>query len=146
MIKEKYKNLNPYNDKGKPTFKKRNVKGVYIIKNKKDILYVGYSGTDLYKSMYRHFQKWNDKDQVRIEFDNPYKYKIDIILTNTKLGASRLEKALIIKYKPKLNPEKYWLNYNTDDKEQEIYKEFTYKKWNTKKIKQNKADEQEYPF
>ena len=146
MIKEKYKNLNPYNDKGKPTFKKRNVKGVYIIKNKKDILYVGYSGTDLYKSMYRHFQKWNDKDQVRIEFDNPYKYKIDIILTNTKLGASRLEKALIIKYKPKLNPEKYWLNYNTDNKEQEIYKEYTYKKWNTKKVKQNKADEEEYPF
>ena len=146
MIKEKYKNLNPYNDKGKPTFKKRNVKGVYIIRNKNQILYVGYSGTDLYKTMYRHFQKWNDKDQVRVEYKNIKNLKVDIILTSTKIEASRLEKALIIKYKPRDNPEQYWLNFDTDNKEQEIYKEYTYKKWNTKKVKQNKADDEEYPF
>ena len=146
MIKEKYKNIKPYNEKGKPTFKKRNVKGVYIIRNKKDILYIGYSGTDLYKTMYRHFQKWNDKNQVRIEYKNINNLKIDIILTSTKLQASRLEKALIIKHKPKDNPDQYWLNFDTDDKEQEIYKEYLYKNWNVKKVKNNKTNEDEYPF
>ena len=146
MIKEKYKNIKPYNEKGKPTFKKRNVKGVYIIRNKKDILYIGYSGTDLYKTMYRHFQKWNDKSQIRIEYNNTNNLKIDIILTSTKLQASRLEKALIIKYKPKDNPEQYWLNFDTDDKEQEIYKEYLYKNWNVKKVKENKTDEENFPF
>lgn len=146
MIKEKYKNITPYNDKGKPTFKKRNVKGVYIIRHKKEILYIGYSGTDLYKTMYRHFQKWNDKSQIRIEYNNTNNLKIDIILTSTKLQASRLEKALIIKYKPKDNPEQYWLNFDTDDKEQEIYKEYLYKNWNVKKVKQNKTDEEKHPF
>ena len=146
MIKEKYKNIKPYNEKGKPTFKKRNVKGVYIIRNKKDILYVGYSGTDLYKTMYRHFQKWNDKSQIRVEYKNTNNLKIDIILTSTKLQASRLEKALIIKYKPKDNPDQYWLNFDTDDKEQEIYKEYLYKNWNVKKVKDNKTNADEYPF
>jgi predicted GIY-YIG superfamily endonuclease len=146
MIKEKYKNIKPYNEKGKPTFKKRNVKGVYIIRNKKDILYIGYSGTDLYKTMYRHFQKWNDKSQIRIEYKNTNNLKIDIILTSTKLQASRLEKALIIKYKPKDNPDQYWLNFDTDDKEQEIYKEYLYKNWNVKKVKDNKTNADEYPF
>jgi hypothetical protein len=146
MIKEKYKNIKPYNEKGKPTFKKRNVKGVYIIRNKKDILYIGYSGTDLYKTMYRHFQKWNDKSQIRIEYKNTNNLKIDIILTSTKLQASRLEKALIIKHKPKDNPEQYWLTFDTDDKEQEIYKEYLYKNWNVKKVKDNKTNADEYPF
>ena len=146
MIKEKLKNINPYNEKGKPTFKKRNVKGVYIIRNKKEILYIGYSGTDLYKTMYRHFQKWVDYSQVRVEYKHISNLKIDIILTSTKLQASRLEKALIIKYKPKDNPDQYWINFDTDDKENEIYKEYIYKKWNIKKVKDNKADEENYPF
>jgi excinuclease UvrABC nuclease subunit len=146
MIKEKYKNITPYNDKNKPTFKKRNVKGVYIIRNKNVILYIGYSGVDLYKTMYRHFQKWNDYSQVRVEYKNISNLKIDIILTSTKLQASRLEKALIIKYKPKDNPDQYWINFNTDDKENQIYKEYIYKKWNVKKVKENKADAEQYPF
>lgn len=146
MIKEKLKNISPYNEKGKPTFKKRYVKGVYIIRNKKDILYIGYSSTDLYKTMYRHFQKWNDYSQVRVEYKNISNLKIDIILTSTKLQASRLEKALIIKYKPKDNPDQYWINFDVDDKENEIYKEYIYKKWNTKKVKDNKADAEQYPF
>lgn len=146
MIKEKLKNISPYNEKGKPTFKKRNVKGVYIIRNKKEILYIGYSGVDLYKTMYRHFQKWDDYSQVRVEYKNISNLKIDIILTSTKLQASRLEKALIIKYKPKDNPEQYWINFDVDDKENEIYKEYMYKKWNIKKVKNNIADAEQYPF
>lgn len=146
MIKDKYKNLKPYNDKGKPTFKKRGVKGCYIIRNKKEILYIGYSGTDLYKAMYRHFQKWNDYSQVRVTYDYLKNLRVDIIICSSKLEASRLEKALIIKYKPKENPNQYWLNFDTDNKEEEIYKEYIYKKWNVKKVQQNKADEEEYPF
>lgn len=146
MIKDKYKNLSPYNSKGKPTFKKRNVKGCYIIKKNKVILYVGYSGVDLYKAMYRHFQKWNDYSQVRVLYNNLKDLKVDIIICSTKLESSRLEKALIIKYKPKENPDQYWLNFDTDKKEEEVYKEFIYKKWNTKKVQKNKADEEEYPF
>lgn len=146
MIKDKYKNLNPYNSKGLPTFKKRNVKGVYIIRKNKDILYIGYSGTDLYKAMYRHFQKWNDYSQVRVLYSNLKDLKVDIIICSTKIESSRLEKALIIKYKPKENPDQYWLNFDTDNKEEEIYKEYNYTKWNNKKVKWNKQDEEEYPF
>ena len=88
---------------GYPDTRKKS--GVYLIANKKnEIVYVGYSETQLYKTMYRHFESWNDKTQTRAVF--PRKgYKIRVVLCTPK-QAIKLEKALILKHKPKGNPDK----------------------------------------
>ena len=94
----------PYNNLGKTTFRFITRKsGVYLIKSKKTnkIVYVGYSGNDLYRTMYRHFQKWTDNTQYRATFTKNG-YTIRVVLTTPK-RASLLEKALIKKYKPKGN-------------------------------------------
>jgi len=146
MIKDKIKDFKPYTN-GKPTFKLRKRPGVYLIYKAGVLRYVGYSGSDLYKAMYRHFQQWNDKTQIRVNYNYLEGITVRVILTNTKQQASRLEKALIIKEKPTDNPAQYWLEFEPDDKEQEIYKEYIYKHWRKpKKTDKPKADEEEYPF
>ena len=89
----------------------------------KDILrYVGYSAANCYKSFYRHFQSWNDKTQQRVTY-NPTNENIKarLIYTNTANQAAKLEKALIIKYRPTDNIQQYWINYDTDKQEEEIH-------------------------
>jgi hypothetical protein len=59
MKKTRYKE--PYNKYGKTNFGfTENKSGVYLIKSKRTnkIVYVGYSASNLYKTMYRHFQSW----------------------------------------------------------------------------------------
>jgi excinuclease UvrABC nuclease subunit len=82
--------------------------GVYIIKKDETIVYIGHSTSDLYKTLYRHFQSWNDKTQVRTVYPKSQrnKYTVRVVLTS-KAKAPRLEKALICKYQPKDNPQKY---------------------------------------
>lgn len=106
MIKTRFKKA--YNAKGKPNFPDLRAKsGVYLIQNPKGVIvYVGYSGTDLYKTMYRHFQRWNDETQVRATFDKRRAYKVRVVLVSP-VKAVRLEKALILKYKPTKNHYKY---------------------------------------
>jgi len=142
-IVEKIDAQPPYTN-GKPTFKKRRRPGVYLIFKHGVLRYVGYSGADLYKALYRHFQQWNDKTQVRVQYTNLAGIKVRVIYTNTKLQASRLEKALIIKEQPPDNPAQYWLDFETDNKEEEIYKEYIYKKW--RKPAAKKEPEENYPF
>ena len=104
---------------GKPTFKKRKESGVYLIYNKdKKLLYVGYSGSDLYKALYRHFTSWSDRRQKR--FTYPQDYLVRIILT-TKQRAHLLEKFLITR----LSPEDALMKYNDylTDKQQETVKQ-----------------------
>jgi len=104
MIKSRFKKA--YKENGKTNFPDTIKKsGVYLIANKKGVIvYVGYSGSNLYKTMYRHFQSWNDPTQIRSTF--PKKgYNLRIVLT-TKAKAQKLERALILKYKPKGNPDK----------------------------------------
>lgn len=104
------------------TFAKRNKSGVYIIYKNNKPVYIGFSRTDVYKALYRHFQKWSDKTQVRVTYDpNNASYKVRVIYCNTSLNADRLEKALIIKLKPKDNPQKYWLSNEIDEQEKKIY-------------------------
>lgn len=88
-------NLLPY--KGKS--------GCYIIKENNVVVYVGYSGVNLYKTILRHFQKWSSKYQEVVTYVNDYSrndYKIRVI-TCTPKQAERLEKALINKYSPRDN-------------------------------------------
>ena len=97
--------LSAYNSEGKPNLKvlSASIKqsGVYFIKDTQDkIVYVGYSATNLYKTIYRHFQEWNDKKQRRFVY--PRTYKVRIIFT-TPTRAALLEKYLITKMEPRDN-------------------------------------------
>jgi predicted GIY-YIG superfamily endonuclease len=82
--------------------------GVYIIRSKrtKKPVYIGYSGTNLYKTITRHFQSWDDPTQVRTVYENKGAYQIRIVITRTPARAEALERALIVKFKPRDNPNK----------------------------------------
>jgi hypothetical protein len=97
----------PYNSDGSTAFNIRKKSGVYIIFKNDVIDYIGYSGYDLYKTLYRHFQNWNDHTQVRVSYKNMKNITVRVIYTKTKSVAEKLERALIIKYQPKSNPNKY---------------------------------------
>lgn len=98
----------PYKS-GKTTLpvKYYNRAGVYLIKSKQTnkIMYVGHSATSLKKTLYRHFQKWNDRQQDRFVYDKN-KYMVKIYRTTPRI-APRLEKALIQKFTPPHNKNKY---------------------------------------
>lgn len=98
--------LPPYTD-GKTTFRDAvNKAGVYVIKNSaKQIVYVGYSRNNLYRTLYRHFQKWDDSQQPRITYGK-HGYTVRVIIT-TPDQATRLEKYLIKKMKPRDNSVEY---------------------------------------
>ena len=82
--------------------------GVYIIKRPGTTkpLYVGMSQTNLYKTITRHFQAWPDNSQVRVTYSQRSNVVMRVIITTPK-QAERLEKHLILKYKPTDNPNKY---------------------------------------
>jgi len=75
--------------------------GVYLIKKEGSdkISYIGYSNSDLYKTMYRHFQSWNDKTQFRAVYKKDT-HEVRVMLCKTKKEVERLEKYLIQKLKP----------------------------------------------
>ncbi|MEM6342532.1 MAG: GIY-YIG nuclease family protein [Bacteroidota bacterium] len=77
--------------------------GVYVIRSKrtKKILYVGYSGSQLYKTLYRHFQDWRKSNQYRAEYRNPNQYEVMVILTQSCVNASALEQYYINKLEPR---------------------------------------------
>jgi len=81
--------------------------GVYLIKYNGQIVYIGYSAGSLYKTITRHFQSWKDKNQVRVTYPQSESYKVRVVYTRTGSQAAELERALILKYRPKDNPNKY---------------------------------------
>ena len=119
----------PYNDDGSTAFPARNVPGCYLIYRESDditgptyqLRYVGYSGKDVYKALYRHFQTWNDRQVDRGERSERIVYKVRsdirvrVIYCRSAAQASELEKALILKYRPKDNHDKLALLELTDD-------------------------------
>ena len=124
----KFRFVKPYSNVGiggKSNFKEAQGRaGVYLIKQDDEIVYIGQSGTDLYKTMNRHFQQWNDTKAARVTYYNlldRYVFKVRIVYC-TALQAARLEKALIIKYRPRDNKEKYQ-DYEFDYKIYEQYDE-----------------------
>lgn len=89
-------------------------KGVYVIKKKDNIVYVGLSYTDVKRTLYRHFQKWTDKrtdwtkkqqnyERVTYEGQNKNLFKIKVIFCKTDKEVTLLEYLLIKKLKPKDN-------------------------------------------
>ena len=109
MKKTRFKK--PYRNDGKTNFRESSKQsGVYIIADKKskELLYVGYSTYDLYKTMYRHFQAWprsKSNWQYRAVFDRE---KCLVRIVYLSPGRSiKLERALILKHQPPYNKEKY---------------------------------------
>jgi len=112
------------NNKLKPNLQIQSKKfntGVYFVKDAKTnkILYVGYSGVNLYKTMYRHFQKWTSK-QYRVRF-NKLGYKVKIIFCSPD-KAQRLEKYYIQKFKTLLNKHQYEADFETAKDTDEVNK------------------------
>lgn len=75
--------------------------GCYLIKKNNEVVYVGQSGNNLYRTIYRHFQEWNENGKKRITYKK-YGCTIRVIKT-TAAQAKRLERYLINKFKPKDN-------------------------------------------
>jgi len=84
----------------------RKKSGVYLIYKGQQLVYIGMSQSNIYKALLRHFQSWNDPRQIRVTYPQTPLYKVSIVYTTPK-QAPRLEKALIIRLKPKDNPNKY---------------------------------------
>ena len=120
-----YKFMPPYDNQGNTNFPltmKRS--GVYLIKENGVLVYVGYSETNLYKTMYRHFQYWKDK-QYRVTYSDKLKtgsYLVRVIFC-TPAQAFRLEGALILKYRPRDNAHQYE-GYELDEKDEKILSQY----------------------
>ena len=104
-----FKFLPPYQREHKTTFPKAQKRsGVYIIKENGKITYVGMSGNNLYRTLYRHFEAWTHSQKVLTYQSRlkEYNYTVRIIFC-TRNQAFRLEKYLIKKYRPRDNDEMY---------------------------------------
>ncbi len=102
------------------TFNARNIGGVYLIFKAGKLVYCGKSRHNLYKTMYRHFQNWDSSTQTRVVYKNLKQITCQVVYLNKVKDIDNLEKAIILKHKPKDNPQKY-KNYLPDEKEIEIY-------------------------
>jgi excinuclease UvrABC nuclease subunit len=102
--------VKPYRSTGKTTLPELvNKSGVYLIKENSRLVYVGMSLSNLYRTMYRHFEQWNHDGQSVVTYVNKMKkndYTVRVILC-TKAQATRLEKTLIKKHRPRDNENKY---------------------------------------
>jgi len=67
-----YKKLPKNGKKGELNLKQfYKKKGIYRIFENGNLIYIGYSGTNLYKTISRHFHIWKDsKQQARISYSN----------------------------------------------------------------------------
>jgi len=85
----------------------KNKSGVYLIKESATgkVVYVGYSSSNLYKVIMRHFYYWKDQRQIRVSYSFPGLYKVRAVVT-TPAMAMKLEKYLILKLQPEDNPDK----------------------------------------
>ena len=112
----------PYTATGKTIFPERGKSGVYMIYKGENLRYVGFSANDLYKTMYRHFQSWQDEKQVRVVYKNLKDIKVRVVYC-PPMQAAKLERALIIKYSPTDNPQKL-LNFKIEKGEATVFQKF----------------------
>lgn len=125
---------------GKTVFNLQKKPGVYLIYRREEIVYIGFSGYNLYKTMYRHFQTWNHKNQIVVTYSRSPEITVRVVYTNTALRAQKLEKALILKHKPKDNPNKYE-QYTLTPKDEENLKAYA-----DEPINDIIRGESDYPF
>jgi len=117
--------LNPYDENGKTTFANaKNKSGVYLIKENGKVVYVGYSGNNLYRTLYRHFQQWNHSGQEVVSYKSKLSrnnYTVRVVYC-TASQAAKLESALIVKHQPRDNTQK--LKAFTDNSEKHIWETY----------------------
>lgn len=120
---KRYRKVTIYPEKGKTNIGFcREKSGCYLIYKGDKLRYIGMSGTDLYKTITRHFQSWNDRTQVRTTYPQDSSYKISIVLCSPS-QAGRLERYLIVRMQPVDNPDKlrnYTLNLDEQKAGQEM--------------------------
>lgn len=117
---KKTKTRPPYHDDGRTRFPQRGAPGAYLIYKESwmgahALRYVGYSGTDVYKALYRHFQTWNDdREQYRPGAGKRKRvtypkggYLVRVVYCRTGAEAQALETALILKHRPPDNLDKF---------------------------------------
>ena len=112
------------------TFNIRNKGGVYLIYDlEENLKYVGMSTNNLYKTMYHHFQSWNDYKnyypQKRVLYD-PEQVKVRIVYSSSLKQIDRLEKGLIFKYRDLVvldNPNQY-RKHEADENEKNVVREY----------------------
>lgn len=98
--------LPPYLPSGRTTFSEAGCPGCYIITKAGRIRYVGFSANNVYKTLYRHFQKWNDPRQERVTYMQRHDVRVRVLYTPSAAKARELERALIIKHQPPDNTDK----------------------------------------
>lgn len=114
MIKSR---KNPPYKNGRPFYTAKQA-GVYLIYKSDELVYIGYSQNNVYRTLYRHFQTWNDPTQQRVTY-NPNNPNIKVrVIYCAPSRAHKLERALILKYQPADNPNKYEL-YTFTKKDQQ---------------------------
>jgi hypothetical protein len=81
-------------------------RGVYIIYQDGNLVYVGSSDGRLYQTLTRHFQSWSS-DQYRVVFpvrpEDINRYTVDIYRVGSDEILRTVESALILAYDPELN-------------------------------------------
>lgn len=125
-----FRGVRPFNAKGRSNLGFTNGKtGVYIIREKKArgkryaTVYVGHSAGDLYKTITRHFQEWNDKEQPqRVTYKSflPFrKYIIQVAFCH-RSQLLPLEAGLIERYQPRDNTSQ--MQFNLSERGRELAK------------------------
>ncbi|MEM9846254.1 MAG: GIY-YIG nuclease family protein, partial [Bacteroidota bacterium] len=94
--------------------------GIYFIKENRKIVYIGHSTTNLYKTITRHFQVWNDSAQegriwYNVQGKNSYRVKLHEYEPDE---AQEVECALIQKYQPRDNKMKLQSCNSAEENEQ----------------------------
>lgn len=103
------KRIHPYFSNGKSALTHLQKKsGVYLIYENDRVVYVGHSRSNLYKTITRHFQAWDDPTQRRVTYVNGKLsgiYTVKVYLTKPS-DAPILEEKYIMQYLPRDNEEK----------------------------------------
>lgn len=107
---EAFRRVRVYEQPGKSGLSwTRGRSGVYVIFENRRRVYIGHSTTNLYRTITRHFQNWDDPTQRRVTYAGKIgsnTYHVAVIFTTPKQAES-LERSLIIKHRPRDNDEKY---------------------------------------
>ncbi len=86
-----------------------NKKGIYKIYESGKLVYIGSSASNLYKTILRHFQNWEDTRQLkRISYRNKlgrksYTYEVKLMPKGTPTSIELAEYKLVHKHKPRDN-------------------------------------------
>lgn len=100
--------IKPYHN-GRPAFiQPAPTPGLYVIRNRaRRVVYVGYSGYNVKKTAYRHFQDWDEANHHHATYDRDAGFTIRFLLGVPNNRIHDLERHLVHHLKPKDNAMRY---------------------------------------